>query len=102
MLKMFFVKEKLRRNRALVGLLVACHQIGYTSILSFVVKADINCWVPINVMFSSLVDGGSIRGPVVVIFSLDFCRFSVDMVFFLLIVGVRTHDHLSFFVQVKY
>ena len=68
MLKMFFVKEKLRRNRALVGLLVACHQIGYTSILSFVVRADINCRVPINGMFLSLVDGGSIRGPVVVIF----------------------------------
>jgi len=35
-------------------------------------------------------------------FSLDICRCSVEWFFLLLIVGVRTHDHLSFVVQVKY
>ena len=73
-------------------LLVACHQIGHTGILSFVIGVDINSRLSIH---SSLVEGGSIRGPIVVIFSL---LIFVGLVFvggFLLVVGVRTHNPLS-------
>ena len=73
-------------------LLVACHQIGHTGILSFVIGVDINSRLSIH---SSLVEGGSIRGPIIVFFSL---LIFVGLVFvggFLLVVGVRTHNPLS-------
>ena len=61
-------------------LLVACHQIGHTGILSFVIGVDINSRLSIH---SSLVEGGSIRGPIIVFFfSLDICRISVCRGFF--------------------
>ena len=73
-------------------LLVACHQIGHTGILSFVIGVDINSRLSIH---SSLVEGGSIRGPIVVIFSLLIFVGLVFVGFFLLVVGVRAHNHLS-------
>jgi len=75
----------------LACLWVACHQIGHTGILSFVIGVDINHRLSIH---SSLVEGGSIRGPIIVFFSL---LIFVGLVFagVFLVVGLRRHNHLS-------